>query len=69
MGDLLQGADEDQGQGEENVQSIKQGREGVQNCHLEYMKRIFRDEILPFSFSRTQLLGISKKKGSALDLR
>ena len=35
---------------------------------FEYMKRLFRDEELPFSFSRTRLLGIWKKKGSALDL-
>ena len=32
------------------------------------MRRIFKEETLPFSFSRTRLLGIWKRKGSALDL-
>ena len=45
----------------------KAGRE-FKTAMYEYMRRIFRDEILPFSFSRTRLLGIWKRKGSALDL-
>ena len=43
-------------------------REGFKKAIYHYMNRIIRDEEIPKAFSLTWLIGIWKKKGSALDL-